>query len=669
MKGDGRFLAHPLDWLVLALPLAYIVSSFNAANTGLAANEVVKTLLYFLIYWSAANLVSGEAGAVRIFKVICLAGVFVSLAGLLGLKAKSNPGIAGFNFHRYAYILVTYIVFLVFTGSKSNGGFLVFFLALVVYFAGLPRGRRVPAAFHLALAGVPAVPCALLFIRSAAAGKYAGAWLWFLAGAAAAVLLQWLYNSLEKRGLMEFISKKRTMVLIAVGVVVTSLVLAVFLYAGSNSQAVAQALDQFRLRNAVERTYFYRDAFKMIAQRPILGWGGGGWQEAYQAFQGYYYSSRQVHGHYIQVAVETGVAGLLVILSIWVAFLHLTYRSIKQCSEHPGRKVLLWTVFTVAAAIGAHAAIDFDLSLSALSLVLWAMWGLMRGLNTSGAASQGRPARAVKRPAHVFSVATVFSLLAVFVTGCFLIASSSAADAGNKLRAGDLPGAVPLLEKASFYNPFNAEYNSGLSVLYSRQGKLEQAVRQGEEALAKSKYSAPKYSSLAGLYISLNRYDEAAAMAGKAVELEPFHIQLYDFLARAYYTMGHNLMVSGQNEKAAEMLARATQVEDMIDRQAAKLGPLERSLWNVAPMLAPSAHTRLYSGASLALMGEYSKAEAQLQAVSGDNRIKAESLMWLGLVYQRQGRQAMSDEAMARALALVPDIEKQFSHIFNLIKK
>ncbi|MCL6478649.1 MAG: O-antigen ligase family protein [Peptococcaceae bacterium] len=728
MKGDGKFLSHPLDYLVLAFPAVYLFSAFNAANTGLAVDEIVKTLLYFLVYWVVANLVSDETDVVRIFKVICLTGVFVSLAGLaaatgqvyikdsflggriystfqypnalasylmtviflslyiwlrdnrlslaglLGLNEKGLPGFVTFNAHRYLYILVSYTAFVVFIGAKSNGGFLVFILALAVYFTGLPKGRRIPAAFHLVMAGGPAVPCALMFVRYAAAGSHTRAWLLVLAGALAVILLQCLYNYLEKKGLLELISRRRIAVVLLLAVIATALALAVISYVNTHSQAVAVALEQFRTRNAVERFYFYRDALKMVAGRPLLGWGGGGWQEAYRMFQGYLYNSTEVHGHYLQIAVETGVTGLLVMVSIWAAFLQLTYRGLKNSRENPGRKLMLWTVFTSAIALGAHAVIDFDLSLSALALVLWAMWGLMRGMNRAGAPeSVPEPSRYVKRPAPAFVSVSVSCLVLLFITGCFVTASGSAGDSSKRLRGGDLKGAVNLMEKATYYNPFNADYNSDLATLYARQGKLEQAAGQAQEAIAKSKYSAARYNNLAGLYINMNKSHEAMTMAEKAVELAPFQIEWYDLLARTYFAAGYILMQKGNNSEAAGILTEATRVEERINQQAAKLGPLEKSLWKVAPMLAPSVYTRLYSGASYCLLDQYPKAETLLQAVSedskADNRVKAESYLWLSLIYQRQGQQARSDEALAQARQMVPDVEKQFPHIYRLIKK
>jgi glycosyltransferase involved in cell wall biosynthesis len=129
-----------------------------------------------------------------------------------------------------------------------------------------------------------------------------------------------------------------------------------------------------------QRLYFYQDAIKMFKERPILGWGGGGWEEAYRAYQSYLYYSNQVHSHYFQIMVEAGLVGLVAILGIWFSFLLLTHRLYHGAKEDAGKRLLIWTITAASVAVGFHAAIDFNLSLSALAIVLWTLFGLARGI-------------------------------------------------------------------------------------------------------------------------------------------------------------------------------------------------------------------------------------------------------------------------------------------------
>lgn len=722
--GKPRLLSHPLDYLVLSLPVVYLISSFNSVNVGLAVNEIVKTLLYLFIYGIVVNIVTEEKGAVRLLNIIALGGCLAGVAGLFtatGLISIKDGFVGGRiystfqypnalasflavafivtlyllltheekysvksgkkKFFYYAqkskYILGAYIVLTVFVGTKSNGGYLVFIPALLLYLIGLPRGKRINAVFSLLIVGGAAVPSALAFIKFAVEGKHALAWLCVFSGFLVVALLFAAYESLKRKGLWDKLNQKKNLALLLLGVVLFVIAVPAVYYLNSNSQAVAEMLEQFRLRNAVERTYFYRDALKMISERPLLGWGGGGWQEAYQAYQGYLYFSRQVHGYYLQVAVETGITGLLLILSIWGVFFHTSYRAIRDAGDNPGRRSLLWTVFISAVIIGLHAAIDFNLSLSALALVLWTMWALMRSVGADRAETGGRSPKhqLINKPNGVMWGVTVFLLLLIMGTGCLITSSSSAREAGSRITKKDIPGAISSLEKAAFYNPFNPEYhfspqsNLQLSFLYNLTGKNEEAIAQVEEAIAKSKYNPHAHAGLARLYLLAGNTDKAVSEAEKAVELAPYDINLYNVLSRTYFMAGAYLMEKGQKDSADGMFNKTIQVEGRINEQVSKLGPVERSLWNVAPMLAPSEYTRLYSGASYCLLEDYQKAESNLKAVAGDSKIKAEALLWLSLAAKRQGNLAGSGELIVQAKTLVPDAEKQFQYVFNLINK
>ncbi|MCL6639362.1 MAG: hypothetical protein K6T80_06755, partial [Firmicutes bacterium] len=81
-RREHIFLQSPLDWAVLALPVAYLASSFQAANTGLAVDSVVETILYFLVFWLVSRLALNEMNAVTLMRVVWTTAAGVSLAGL-----------------------------------------------------------------------------------------------------------------------------------------------------------------------------------------------------------------------------------------------------------------------------------------------------------------------------------------------------------------------------------------------------------------------------------------------------------------------------------------------------------------------------------------------------------------------------------------------------------
>lgn len=109
-----------------------------------------------------------------------------------------------------------------------------------------------------------------------------------------------------------------------------------------------------------------RDCLHMLVRRPLLGWGLGTFPIVYPQFRSFYttFFVNQAHNDYLQLLVETGIAGFAI--AIW--FLVLLFRQVAA-------KVKDWTeslsgVLTVTAALGCmgilvHSFLDFNLQIPA----------------------------------------------------------------------------------------------------------------------------------------------------------------------------------------------------------------------------------------------------------------------------------------------------------------
>jgi O-antigen ligase len=109
-----------------------------------------------------------------------------------------------------------------------------------------------------------------------------------------------------------------------------------------------------------------RDCLRMLIKRPILGWGLGAFPIVYPEFRSFYttFFVNQAHNDYLQLLVETGLAGF----SIAVWFLVLMFRQAAS-------KLQNWTetasgAMTVAALLGCvgilvHSFLDFNLQIPA----------------------------------------------------------------------------------------------------------------------------------------------------------------------------------------------------------------------------------------------------------------------------------------------------------------
>ena len=67
-------------------------------------------------------------------------------------------------------------------------------------------------------------------------------------------------------------------------------------------------------QNFIQRIVFWQDGIRLWKLRPVTGWGLGGVEGEVTAVQDFYYESKYVHNHFIQMLAESGVVGLAAFL-------------------------------------------------------------------------------------------------------------------------------------------------------------------------------------------------------------------------------------------------------------------------------------------------------------------------------------------------------------------
>lgn len=724
-KRDYSFLFHPLDYFVLAFPVVYLVSAFQAANYGLAVDEVVKTTLYFMVYWLVSRLVRNENDIITIFKVIYISALGVTLAGLatatgvinindgflngriystfqypnalasylaavvfIGLYlwrrailsepesvaggAKPKDALAWLNFDnlgQYLYAAGNFFLLTVLLGSKSQGGFIVFSIVFVLFMIGLAKGDRVPVFAHFILIIIPSLIAVWQFLSSVAMNNMGMAWLWILAGLLLTIAGQLLYSLSERNGLLLWIESHKKIILYLLMLVVIAGFVGAGVYINSHSDTLKTLAEEIRLRNATERMYFFQDAMKMFAERPLIGWGGGGWQEAYRAYQSYFYNSNQVHGHYFQIMVEVGILGILVMLGIWVSFLYAGHKLYHGAKENTSTRFLLLTIIMAAVSIGLHAAIDFDLSLSALALVLWTMFGLARSIMIySSPKAEEKKSRAYIPPNYsALALLSAASIIIIICAGTMAAAGSYATQAGSYFQKQNANQGINSLQKASAYNPFNADYHSYLASIYSQLGKIDEGIAEAQKALTLSKYSAVRNADLTSLLI-LGKKDsgDTVSAAEKTSSLAPFQIQWYELLARTYFMAGYNELASGNRDAAKGYFEKAVQVPQRIQERMDSLTDQEKRLWKDAPPLSATPQVRLNVGESQYILGLWPEAEANLNAALQGEKSKGEASLWLSALKSRQGQEQEASALLEQAKKLVPNMVQNYEGLKNL---
>jgi len=137
-----------------------------------------------------------------------------------------------------------------------------------------------------------------------------------------------------------------------------------------------------------------RDCLRMFVKRPFLGWGLGSFPIVYPEFRSFYTTLfvNQAHNDYLQLLVETGLAGFSI--AIW--FLVLVFRQ-------AAGKVKNWTetasgAMTVAALLGCvgilvHSFLDFNLQIPANA----ALFYVLCAIAASGPLQESQRRRVLRR--------------------------------------------------------------------------------------------------------------------------------------------------------------------------------------------------------------------------------------------------------------------------------
>ncbi len=232
--------------------------------------------------------------------------------------------------------------------SESRGAWLATGCAAVAAFALQRRGARLP----LLLATAAPLACAAWLYRQLVAAQLAPApvpGLLALAGAWAAALLgTLLLCRLWHSGAAK---APRTASLTAIMLAGTTAAL----------MAVASTADRLAagVGTGVSRLHLWRDALQLWTEAAWLGHGGDTWRNMFRAIQSSPYVGGEVHNGLLDLALDTGLVGILLVAGWFL----VTLRSMLHVAPQLMPSVLIF---------GLHGAMDFDWSFTLFwMLFIW----------------------------------------------------------------------------------------------------------------------------------------------------------------------------------------------------------------------------------------------------------------------------------------------------------
>lgn len=359
-----------------------------------------------------------------------------------------------------------------------------------------------------------------------------GAWIGFLAVAAVYALGSGI------------LFRNRRMILVVIALLVVFIALILFLRMPVASlQPITRmpgmerlaTLTDFDRGSTAARLTVWRFTLPLILERP---WLGHGHETMYEVFvrvfppQLIYYQGRHVtidraHNLWLDLAMTTGVIGVIAFGAILVGFAKLVWTGLRSSSKYWHKH--LWIGLSASAA-GFLVDQQFSFSLAGSSVVFWLI--LAMGTALAGGLDRAIQQRKVSSSISWIQALSVAILLVILVAlFCVrpLLADSLAWH--SQQRDVELHRAIAIARDAVWLEPREPSYQTQLSWLYLNNGEFESA----EQAILAAERLSPNdpriHSARGELYAvwgieDIAQYEKAERACRRALELAP-HVAAY----------------------------------------------------------------------------------------------------------------------------------------------
>lgn len=675
---DYTLLKTPLDWAIFAYAGAYLLSLIGAVHPGEAFYGFLRVLNYFIVFWMVTQLVKNFRDYMTILQILLAAGTGVAVIGLLAAAGYSDyptafDGRSILSTLQYVnttaaylavisllaitlitveiklsirliYTIATYLIILVILCTLSKGAWLIFVIGAILLLAVMPGVNKISSLWTLMVAGVAAGAAYTKFYPAIVANQPALTYLLIGVFVVAAGILAWEGLEYLNNNKGYKVTLAIVVILIVVGLSAVSMML-------NNSSSPLQAeaikeelagLTDFSDFSYTSRADFIRWGIDIVKDHPINGVGAGGWNALYHNYQDYLYFTTEAHNHFIQVWVEAGTIGLLAFLAIWILFLRAAYQTYSRAriNGNTDQQILIGGTLTAAVALGLHSAIDFDLSLSAIALVLWILFALVsatENINKLDTPISFKFANWL--PVFNVGIAALCGLL-LLVYGCsYSSANKHAIVAATTLNAVSdekseqeqnelFQIALWHYERATQLNSLDAEYYADLANVYAviyrslqeSENQLaymfyEKAVSAIEKAEELKPYNPRIRSSLLNTANILGDFSLMLRQAEGAVQANPLDINAYEALFKVLAAGLEYYYKAGDNEQTTQLAQKIVNTGLKLEEKKAQIN--SNRPWNGAP-LNLSSEAQYSIAQAHYLLGDYAESKAIFKTASPD---------------------------------------------------
>jgi len=141
---------------------------------------------------------------------------------------------------------------------------------------------------------------------------------------------------------------------------------------------IVSRLNEINIKNYDDyRKFYLKDGFKILKDYWFLGAGGGAWALLYQRYQSFDYISRYAHNYYLEIAIDTGILGIVGIVLLIISLMCHLLKNYKLSRKGKHEESIIGiSLLTGIVAILLHSAIDFDYAMGAILLLICEMAGV-----------------------------------------------------------------------------------------------------------------------------------------------------------------------------------------------------------------------------------------------------------------------------------------------------
>lgn len=358
-------------------------------------------------------------------------------------------------------------------------------------------------------------------------------------------------------------------------------------------------------RSLVTRFFATKDAF-LIAKDHPLGTGAGGWNALYHRYQTVLYWFTETHNHFAQVLVETGFPGLAAYAAFWAFVFYTAFRAwrlamaaLKAMAQSPGDDAtnagtsganslliseLVGTAFAVLALV-VHSSADFDLSIPAIAMALFAATGSLlasseavlaidgiedlyaaagksapvqesdsgKKRGTQGSSSKpgrgkrtGKASKKLPTPSWQMQSRYVLDAVSVVILAIAIMVPANRYFKGmvygsaaiQEIMKENVDQARDLMHEAMKYDPNTPSYALDLAGSYVHEytetkdpGVANMATVYLALARSKNPYDLDIRSIESQMLAAMGLYDESAEVAYEVTKMIPLDIRFYERLA------------------------------------------------------------------------------------------------------------------------------------------